>query len=234
MRSPKLGPRDAVQPLSPVIVELIRAELLNPAPRQIATSKAGKRRRRGYELLPPGAPETRRRDALIVSLLAYAGLRAGNSALCGSETFATRRSSFSVLRIPTGRSRPRRPSSTVRFGCSPRSRRTCASTGSRSVGHQATPSSSATPHARGTAVRRAAARTLARGLLSTYAHLIARVRRQRTHRRRSRDRRRARTSSFGSGSDRTHRFSHRARPRNRKAPPHRGLRSSTATGIRTR
>jgi integrase len=77
VRSPKSGPRDAVQPLSPVMVERIRAELLNPAPRQIAASEAGKRRRRGYKLPPPGTAETRRRDALIVSLLAYAGLRPG-------------------------------------------------------------------------------------------------------------------------------------------------------------
>jgi excisionase family DNA binding protein len=77
VRSPKSGRRDAVQPLSPMTVELIRTELLNPAPRRIAASNPGQRKRRGYELPAPGTSETRRRDALIVSLLAYAGLRPG-------------------------------------------------------------------------------------------------------------------------------------------------------------
>jgi integrase len=77
VRSPKSGPRDAVRPLSPMTVELIRGELLNPAPRQIVASSNGQRNRRGYELPALGTPETRRRDGLIASLLAYAGLRPG-------------------------------------------------------------------------------------------------------------------------------------------------------------
>lgn len=77
VRSPKSGRRDAVQSLSPTTVELIRAQLLNPAPRQVAASSTRQRKRSGYQLPPPGTPETRRRDALIVSLLAYAGLRPG-------------------------------------------------------------------------------------------------------------------------------------------------------------
>jgi integrase len=77
VRAPKMGQRDAVQPLSPAVVEKIRAAMLNPAPREIAAASGGQRARRRYELPAPGTPQTRQRDALIVSLLAYAGLRPG-------------------------------------------------------------------------------------------------------------------------------------------------------------
>ena len=74
---PSSAPRDAVQPLSPATVERLRAAMLNPAPREVAPSGAGRRTRRRYHLPPPGTPRTWRRDALIVSILAYAGLRPG-------------------------------------------------------------------------------------------------------------------------------------------------------------
>ena len=77
VRAPKSAPRDAVQPLSPVVVERIRAAMLKPAPREVAASSTGQRARRRYELPAPGTAQTRRRDALIVSILAYAGLRPG-------------------------------------------------------------------------------------------------------------------------------------------------------------
>ena len=77
VRAPKPGQRDAVQPPSPVTVEAIRRALLNPPPREVAASHLGQRKRRRYELAAPGTPQTRQRDALIVSLMAYAGLRPG-------------------------------------------------------------------------------------------------------------------------------------------------------------
>ena len=77
VRAPKSGHRDAVQPLSPSTVERIRASMLNPPPREIAASAPGQRARRRYSIPAPGTPQTRQRDALIVSLLAYAGLRPG-------------------------------------------------------------------------------------------------------------------------------------------------------------
>lgn len=77
VRAPKSGQRDAVQPLSPMMVERIRGVLLDPPPREIAAAVPGQRGRRRYELPAPGTPQTHRRDALIVSLLAYAGLRPG-------------------------------------------------------------------------------------------------------------------------------------------------------------
>ena len=77
VRAPRSAPRDAVQPLSPSTVERIRAAMLNPAPREVAASSAGGRHRRSYELPAPGTPQSWQRDALIVSILAYAGLRPG-------------------------------------------------------------------------------------------------------------------------------------------------------------
>jgi integrase len=77
VRPPKANHRDAVRPLSPLTVEAIRSMLLNPPPREVAAAREGQRPRRRYALKPPGTPQTRRRDALIVSLLAYAGLRPG-------------------------------------------------------------------------------------------------------------------------------------------------------------
>lgn len=77
VRPPKASHRDAVQPLAPTTVEAIRSRLLDPPPREVAAARQGQRYRRRYELPAPGTPETRRRDALITSLIAYAGLRPG-------------------------------------------------------------------------------------------------------------------------------------------------------------
>jgi integrase len=79
VRPPKNPQRDAVRPLAPALVEKIRAVMLDPPAREVvAISRHGERvRRRRYELPAPGTPQTRHRDALIVSLLAYTGLRPG-------------------------------------------------------------------------------------------------------------------------------------------------------------
>jgi integrase len=77
VRAPRAVHRDAIEPLSPAVVERIRAAMLDPPPREIAASRPGQRRRAIYQLPAPGTPQTRRRDALIISLLAYAGLRPG-------------------------------------------------------------------------------------------------------------------------------------------------------------
>jgi integrase len=57
-----------------VTVERIRANLLQPRTRTVPAAGAGKRPRREYEA-SVGSPRDRQRDALIVSMLAYAGLR---------------------------------------------------------------------------------------------------------------------------------------------------------------
>src|SRR5579884_531529 len=77
VRGPKAPQRDAVTPLAPSTVERIRAAMLNPPPREVAAAHKGQRQRRRYELPAPGTPQTRLRDALVVSILAYSGLRPG-------------------------------------------------------------------------------------------------------------------------------------------------------------
>ncbi len=77
VRSPKSEHRDAVVPLPPARVEKIREVIRNPPPRVVVASQTGQRGRRRYELDPPGEPATWQRDALIVSILAYSGLRPG-------------------------------------------------------------------------------------------------------------------------------------------------------------
>ena len=77
VRAPRSAPRDAVQPLSPAVVERIRRAMLTPPDREIGASVPGQRARRRYTRPAPGTPQTRQRDALIVSILAYAGLRPG-------------------------------------------------------------------------------------------------------------------------------------------------------------
>lgn len=77
VRAPRSAPSDAVQPLSPAMVERIRQAMLHPPDREIAAAAPGRRARRRYTLPAPGTPRTWQRDALIVSLLGYAGLRPG-------------------------------------------------------------------------------------------------------------------------------------------------------------
>jgi integrase len=64
---------DEVIPLAPETVEAIRRAMLSPRPREVAASS----RRSSYSLPAPGDPQTRQRDALIVSMLAYGGVRPG-------------------------------------------------------------------------------------------------------------------------------------------------------------
>ena len=77
VRPPAKEQRDWIEPLSPLVVEGIRQAMLIPGPRLISGSQPGQRQRRSYELPAPGNPQTRQRDALIVSLMAHAGLRPG-------------------------------------------------------------------------------------------------------------------------------------------------------------
>ena len=70
---PKRHRRPAFQPLTPHTVETIRAILLDPV-RHIPESGSGQRRRRAHDI-PNGTELMRCRNALIVSMLAYAGLR---------------------------------------------------------------------------------------------------------------------------------------------------------------
>jgi integrase len=73
VRPPAAEQRDSVVPLAPSTVEAIRRAMLDPAPTEVAANG----RRSGYSLPAVGTPGTRSRDALIVSVLAYSGLRPG-------------------------------------------------------------------------------------------------------------------------------------------------------------
>jgi integrase len=77
VRPPRAGHAEAVGPLAPLTVEAIRAAMVDQAPREVGRSRPGQRGRRSYTLPAVGTPHTRSRDALIVSLLAYSGIRPG-------------------------------------------------------------------------------------------------------------------------------------------------------------
>jgi len=77
VRAPRAAPREAVTPLSPAQIERVRYHLAHPAAREVAASAPGQRRRRRYQLPAPGSARSHQLDALIVSLLGYAGLRPG-------------------------------------------------------------------------------------------------------------------------------------------------------------
>jgi integrase len=78
VRAPLAEHRDGVTPLAPVTVEAIRAALAGPmdihVPERI---RRGGVRVAGYVVRDERDPLTRQRDATIVSVLAYAGLRPG-------------------------------------------------------------------------------------------------------------------------------------------------------------
>jgi integrase len=71
---PRQRPTQLPQPLSPMTVERIRAIMLRPRTRIVPAAGAGKRQRRAHKTAV-GTAEERERNALIVSMLAYAGLR---------------------------------------------------------------------------------------------------------------------------------------------------------------
>jgi integrase len=71
---PRQKPTLTPSPLSPATIERIRAYMLEPRTRLVPASGRGQRSRRAYEA-PVGSELERHRNALIVSMLAYAGLR---------------------------------------------------------------------------------------------------------------------------------------------------------------
>jgi integrase len=99
---PKQRPTQLPQPLSPVTVERIRANMLRPRTRIVPAASAGKRPRREHEA-PVGSPRDRQRDALIVSMLAYAGLRPVEDRGCTWGELRDR--TLHVFATKTGRAR---------------------------------------------------------------------------------------------------------------------------------
>ena len=76
------------------------------------------RRAAGATTSGTGTPQTRQRDALIVSILAYAGLRPGELRALPWEDCARTRSSFSTRPTPTARASRRRTASVAPSACS--------------------------------------------------------------------------------------------------------------------
>ena len=79
VRPPKPRERAKVRPLVPASVEALRAAMLEPAPIRVAAASASQRPRAAYDVAMPGTPQGRLRDATLVSVLAYAGLRPGEA-----------------------------------------------------------------------------------------------------------------------------------------------------------
>lgn len=78
VRAPLAEHRDAVTPLAPVTVETIRAVLAGPMDIRVPERiRRGGVRVAAYVVPDERDPLTRQRDATIVSILAYAGLRPG-------------------------------------------------------------------------------------------------------------------------------------------------------------
>ncbi len=99
---PKQRPTQLPQPLWPVTVEGIRANMLRPRTRIVPAAGAGKRPRREYETAV-GSPRDRQRDALIVSMLAYAGLRPIEDRACTWGDLRDR--TLHIFATKTGRAR---------------------------------------------------------------------------------------------------------------------------------
>lgn len=75
VRKPRIAKSAEVQPLAPRQVEAIRRAMLDPEPIYVAASTEGQRQRKAHTQPAPGTPQSRLRDATLVSVLAYAGLR---------------------------------------------------------------------------------------------------------------------------------------------------------------
>ena len=99
---PQQRPTQLPQPLSPMTVEKIRASMLQPRTKIVPASAVGKRPRREYEA-HVGTPRDRQRNALIVSMLAYAGLRPIEDRGCAWGDLNNR--TLHVFATKTGRAR---------------------------------------------------------------------------------------------------------------------------------
>lgn len=75
VRKAPLPRRAEVRPLAPVTVEAMRGHALNPPPRVVPASKPGQRQRAAYAAAMKPDPRT----AILILLMAYAGLRPGEA-----------------------------------------------------------------------------------------------------------------------------------------------------------
>lgn len=79
VKKPKRGPKQEVRPLAPESVEAMRAHVLNPPALKVDASNERQRPRRAYVAPPKAAKVTRQRDATLLSVLGYGGLRPGEA-----------------------------------------------------------------------------------------------------------------------------------------------------------
>lgn len=79
VRPAKGTERAKVRPLAPATVEAVRQAMLNPQPTAVPAAAAGQRPRAAHAVGTRGSAQSRQRDALLVSLMAYAGLRPGEA-----------------------------------------------------------------------------------------------------------------------------------------------------------
>lgn len=79
VRPAKTAERAKVRPLAPARIERIRAAMLDPQPTMVAAAETGHRVRAAHAVRARGTAQSRQRDAVLVSLMAYAGLRPGEA-----------------------------------------------------------------------------------------------------------------------------------------------------------
>ncbi|MGH2913530.1 MAG: tyrosine-type recombinase/integrase [Solirubrobacteraceae bacterium] len=79
VRAPRPPQRDAVVPLAPATVEAIRAAIAAPGKVAVPAGSRSGRPRRAYEREGHRGPQAGIRDAALVAVLAYAGLRPGEA-----------------------------------------------------------------------------------------------------------------------------------------------------------
>lgn len=75
VRAPRAEQRDEVVPLPPVTVEALRAVLAAPMPTPVPEGTRSGQPRRAYDMPDKRSQTARRRDAALVALLAYSGVR---------------------------------------------------------------------------------------------------------------------------------------------------------------
>jgi hypothetical protein len=119
---------------------------IDPQPTTVAAAKAAQRARGARVVAPRGTAQRRQRDALLVSLMGYAGLRPGEALAPVGATWATR-ASISSAPCRSGGSRRRRPEPPGACGCSRRPQRISASSGWLRAGRRPVPCSSQAPTA---------------------------------------------------------------------------------------
>jgi integrase len=127
VRAPKGAQRDEVVPLAPVTVERIRSVLWSPMPVPVPEGKRKTARRRAYEMPDQRSATVRQRDACLVSLLAYSGLRPQEAAALRWSDVRERTILVQRATEPDGAVKATKGKRAAAFGCFHRSPGICGS-----------------------------------------------------------------------------------------------------------